>query len=204
MDPLNQHLFMSERRVYPTIQAIIAPITLLTASHWLPHTHADTCQVWIWQFLCGHRCNSVYSFVSCFGSLTDRINQTMIWIDVPAFPSTLLSCKLFWSGNLCTDSQLSLILGVCQTCFEFGRSTRQFCSKHLQIFITLPLMNLAAYSQGAAKKCENSLGITPRKHTTQAGYFPIQLCIDVLTLCWYLSKMEYANLLGNAACPVGF
>lgn len=49
----------------------------------------------------------MYRFVKWFGFLSEKIDQTMIWTDFPAF-SNLLSCKLFLSGHFCTDIQLSL------------------------------------------------------------------------------------------------
>lgn len=42
------------------------------------------------------------------------------------------------------------------------------------------------------------------QHTGWIFSYTTTVCIDILTLLWYLSKMEYANLLGNAACPIGF
>lgn len=154
---------MSERRVCLTKQPLLEPITLWTASHTVhTHTHRHA-RCGIDSFFVDRDMSLTSTCTDLSGGLVShQTESTRQWYASPTLHLPPHSFHVNYSRCL------SGFLWVWQ-------EREAALLKHLQKFITLHLMNLVDNWQGAAKKCELSVGITlhtrETQHTHQLSHF---------------------------------
>lgn len=177
---------MSERRDFLTNQPILALITVSTSSSHTTHACRDMSCVTIDSFFVGtdvtttSPCTDLSDgLVSCQGESTRQ------WYELTPlhFPPLSFHVNYFClnvSAQTLADVQNCLYSGRLSGSLWVWREREAAPLEHLQKFITLPLMNLAANSQGAAKKCEISVGNTSGKKTQHTGQpFKFWLYFDI-------------------------